>query len=249
MRLRRAFTLVELLVVIGIIALLVAILLPALNKAKQQAQRLACASNLRSQGQALQIYVGDTRHYPGHVALSSSGRQIAVWPARLRKYARAGRGIFWCPANEPGFQWQTVSGAGAQYATAADERWGYDLGELLLDVHVVPFSYGYNDWGSYNVVLPQRGLGADLWNPATPELRATKVRKPTEMIAIADNTSDGSWDYNLDPRNPREYPGQIHNKGANVLFCDGHVTWYSQADLTRLGNATITRMWNNDNKP
>lgn len=64
LRLRRAFTLIELLVVIAIISILAGILLPALARARQSAERIKCASNLRGVFTGLTLYAGNYGHYP-----------------------------------------------------------------------------------------------------------------------------------------------------------------------------------------
>jgi prepilin-type N-terminal cleavage/methylation domain-containing protein len=73
----RAFTLVELLVVIGIIALLLSILLPSLNKARRNAESVACASNMRQLYLASAMFAGDNK---GHLPRPYSAGELSSDP-------------------------------------------------------------------------------------------------------------------------------------------------------------------------
>jgi len=78
-RTRAAFTLVELLVVIGIIALLISILLPALSRARESATAVACASNLRQVGQALMLYANANKGKPPSSEIQGTDPADGAW--------------------------------------------------------------------------------------------------------------------------------------------------------------------------
>src|SRR6187399_536737 len=83
MRKRSGFTLVELLVVIGIIAVLIAILLPTLNRAREAANKTACLSNLRQLGQAAIIYCNENKGRFPLEARNVLGNWVAVGQFRV----------------------------------------------------------------------------------------------------------------------------------------------------------------------
>ncbi len=133
---RRAFTLVELLVVVGIITALIAILLPALGRVREHANQLKCAGNLRSIGQGLTMYVQQYRHNPGLEAqeFTPTPTDAAVWPARLRPFVGGSRDVFYCPSQDERCRWSD-NGPVSVKRTQAGSRFvafGYEPGEPLI---------------------------------------------------------------------------------------------------------------------
>ena len=265
-----AFTLVELLVVVGIISVLIALLMPVLIGARRQAQTIVCAANLRSIGQALTMYVQRYGYYPcGDVY--DEPYSYAIWPVPLRAFTGGDQGVFHCPARDERCEWNKVTPEPGAPGRATEEHaaFGYEVGEPLLQEATTYFSYGYNSNGVGGTAAPpphegHLGLGQAIYvrpNPRSPyparELRASRVKRPAQMIAISDSDANGLGDTHIRAARSNDltnYPGAVHNRGANVLFCDGHVQWYLQRDLIVLGNRPpsvenpIRRMWNNDHR-
>jgi prepilin-type processing-associated H-X9-DG protein len=232
-------------------------MLPALARARDQANRIKCAANLRSIGQGLTMYTQQYGYYPGcFFTYKGSYSGGFAWPVRLRQFIGT-QAVFYCPSQDPRCEWTDGAPGPVERATASEVPFGYEKGERVVYV-LTYFSYGYNAWGSPG--LPYYGLGlGDAVGPGhdpknQPQVRASRVKKPSEMIAIADSTSDGIYDavIKADPTRytPVHAPSRIHGGGANILFCDGHVTWYRQDDLVLRDfgprDALRARMWNYD---
>jgi prepilin-type processing-associated H-X9-DG protein/prepilin-type N-terminal cleavage/methylation domain-containing protein len=263
----KGFTLVELLVVIGVIAVLIALLMPALSKVRKHAQEVHCAANLRSIGQALTMYTQQYGCYPGCWVFDGRNNH-AIWPVRLRPFLSGEQGVFMCPARDERFEWPRVPPEPglAGRAGALLAPYGYEPGEPLLTFTGRRFSYGYNAWGPVPGAMAARGLGwqvnsvvhDDRHATSLREPRASRVNSPAQMIAVADSNGDGEYDFvihalALVPES--EIPGDVHRGGANVLFCDGHVEWSPPKDLLihhaepYPGEEPARRLWNCDHLP
>jgi prepilin-type N-terminal cleavage/methylation domain-containing protein/prepilin-type processing-associated H-X9-DG protein len=256
------FTLIELLVVVAIIALLIAILLPSLTRAREHAKAAVCAGNLRQMGVAMEMYLEDNEgFYPGeHSARSNpalGGGCFVTWAPRLRLYASMNEELFWCPTADEETYWKIIFGV--PRIPAYVRGYGYQPTEkpLIAGDPGDLFCYGYNSWGVAEWVMNESGvslgLGAhvDDWTlPWAWRVRADDVRRPAEMIAIADNKADGNWDSAIDPENwqDHEWPSSRHSGGAEVLFCDGHVIHELQLKLVEPTD-WARRRWNNDFLP
>lgn len=198
-----AFTLIELLVVIAIIAILAALLLPALSRARTAAETTACKSNLHQMTLGLRMYVDDSRCYPQSL-FGVIGRYVpaAAWPALQTMMGTNGM-VNWRDLYSPPKSVLTCPGYNRIPAL-------YGMALLAAPGQYVPSgAYGYNDQGvctlpyapNKNLAFSGLGLASNysLQTNGAP-IRDSQVLCPADMIATGDSVLSvaayGSTDYN-----------------------------------------------------
>jgi prepilin-type N-terminal cleavage/methylation domain-containing protein/prepilin-type processing-associated H-X9-DG protein len=205
----RAFTLVELLVVIGIIALLVAILLPALQKAKVAAVNTQCRANLRSIGQALTIYANDNKgKYPIHDVANPGGWlwDLPKVDCNLLIKGGSNRNVLYCPR----YPEQNVDGLWNFNPTFAV------LGYALLIRRIGGYYVPLVDKNYQETTIPHL-------DPVTRSKSGADIELALDAVISQNGRFDahGGWMYpHLTSHLDRGRP-----EGGNILYMDGHVDW------------------------
>jgi prepilin-type N-terminal cleavage/methylation domain-containing protein len=227
---RRAFTLVELLVVIGIIAILIAVLMPALSRVRDQARSVQCASNMKSLMTAALMFAQDHKgHLFGNWADSGN-------PDEEKRDFLAGNTMDWTKAPQAGTLWRYVKDVNVYLCPARDQDVGRTIGSGHTNGHfdysaaliltgarvsnIKPTSlYVYTP--SSVAAQGNPTMAAALRNMNVPkDLRPTPVFVEETAYRLNQFNIEGGWS-NVDEHSDH------HRGGSNYASIDGSVHWFN----------------------
>jgi prepilin-type N-terminal cleavage/methylation domain-containing protein/prepilin-type processing-associated H-X9-DG protein len=236
-RSRAAFTLVELLVVIGIIAVLVALLLPSLNSARNQAKRVNCLAHLQQCGQALVMYANQNkgnfppRNAPYNIPARGPGSGYQNNPPMgmalmvPEPYGFGARilennDVFFCPSDDVRAPFRT-----------APHMWGPHDQSLPVTPPYTGIAWSMSYWQFYHPAgdavmkaLAAGTLSAAQLGPQEPykmENYKLGIKGSSARMILADQYIPVKWAASNSASIRRQYQ-TYHKEGANILYIDGH---------------------------
>jgi prepilin-type N-terminal cleavage/methylation domain-containing protein/prepilin-type processing-associated H-X9-DG protein len=227
---RSAFTLIELLVVIAIIAILASILFPVFGRARENARRSSCQSNLKQIGLGIMQYTQDyderfpMRYYGGAPAAVQNANS---WRRQIFPYVKSTQ-LFACPSN-------------TKNATIADDSVPATMTAAGLPTNAPQFtiSYAINGANSFGGKPPSE------YNSNTASL--SEIEMTSECILVTEMTQGlpftGDITNIADWGNP-DYVFKGHLGMVNFLFCDGHVK-----SMKVLATGTPKNLWSGQDDP
>jgi prepilin-type N-terminal cleavage/methylation domain-containing protein/prepilin-type processing-associated H-X9-DG protein len=229
---RRGFTLIELLVVIAIIAILAAMLLPALAAAKRKAQQTYCLNNLKQLGLGFVMYFGDYND-----VMPADASRGATWHSE--------DWIYWWPSGalQPGLaqsqiaqiiKWSNTNTVNTVFRCPADID---EIGRQIIGTPYYEYSYSLNSQDTNNGTV-MLGPGSSWQSGSWTPFKYTRIQHPTDVILLAEEpnnytpSSDAPANFTTANGNRiiddgRWTPGpngitMRHSKKGNVNFADGH---------------------------